>query len=149
MLAPGSVEIAGRLLVSDPVGVDLYRVDGPIVLLTHVAGLYPNDTWSGPAVTYQRVDCTAGRLAVRLQGDPRLFTRPQTVVATEGGAVVGRATIPVNSETSLTVPLRPAADGRCTVRFTVGHTLVPARVEPGSSDTRPLGAHFLDFLPLP
>jgi hypothetical protein len=149
VLAPGTVAIAGRRLVSDPVGVDLYRVDGPIVLLTHVSGLYPNDTWSGPAVTYQRVECTGGRLAVRLQGDPRLFTRPQTVVATEGGVVVGRAQIPVSSETTLTVPLRPAADGRCTVRFAVGRTLVPARVEPGSIDPRPLGAHFLNFVPLP
>ena len=47
----------------DPVGVELYRVDGPIVVLTHVTGLYPNDTWSGRTVTYQRVDCEAGRLS--------------------------------------------------------------------------------------
>jgi hypothetical protein len=145
VLAPGTVALAGKLLVSDPVGVDLYRVNGPIVILTHVTGIYPNDTWSGAAVTYQRVECTGGSIAVQLQGDPRLFTRPQTVVATEGGVVVGRARIPVTAETTLTVPLRPAANGRCTVRFGVGRTLVPARVEPGSLDPRRLGAHFLNF----
>ena len=85
-----------------------------------------------PRVTYQRVECTGGTLAVQLQSDPRLFTRPQTVVATEGGAVVGRATIPPTGETSLT---RAAAAGRERALQRPLHasrdTLVPARVEPG------------------
>ena len=121
----------------DPAGVDLYRVDGPIVILTHVSGLYANDTWSGPAVTYQRVECTGGMLAVQLQGDARLFTRPQTRRrdrrrrGRRPGADPGRRPRP-----GCRVPLRPAANGRCTVRFTVGRTRVPARVEPGSTDTR-------------
>jgi hypothetical protein len=145
VLASGNVELAGKQVASDESGVDLYRVNGPVVILTGVHGLYPNDTWSGRTVAYQRVQCTGGSVAVQLQGDSRLFMRPQTVVATEGGEVVGRKTIPVSSQTTMTVPLRPAADGRCVVRFTVGRTLVPSRVLPGSRDTRPLGAHFLNF----
>jgi hypothetical protein len=133
------------VIAHDPLGIDLYRVDGPIVVLTHVTGLYPGDTWSGKNVTYQRVECGGGSLAVGLQGDAGLFKRPQTVTATESGGQVGRATIPVNGETTLTVPLRPTANHRCVVHFTLGRTVVPKLVEKGSTDPRPLGAHFLRF----
>lgn len=144
VLASGTVELAGKQIAPDAVGVDLYRVDGPIVILTHVTGLFP-DTWSGKTVSYQRVECTGGTISVLLQGDVQLLGRPQTVTATENGAVVARTSIPVNEQTTLRVPLRPAAGRVCTVRFTVGRTVVPARVEAGSTDTRALGAHFLNF----
>ena len=91
-----------------------------VVILSHIGGLYPTDTWSGKTASYQRVDCVGGSLTVTLQGDPQLFRRPQTVVATEGGKVVGRATIPVTKETTLRVPLVPGANRRCDVLFTVG-----------------------------
>ena len=82
---------------------------------------------------------------MQLQGDPQLFKRPQTVIATENGTVVGRNTIPVLAPAVMTVPLKPTPNGRCLVRFTGGRTLVPATVEPSSTDTRPLGAHFQNF----
>jgi hypothetical protein len=145
VLASGATELAGTVIGRDPVGVDLYRVNGPIVILTHVTGLWAGDTWSRKTVTYQRVECTGGKVAVTLQGDVKLFPDGQTVVASEAGAVVGRTRVPANGQTTLTVPLHPAANGRCVVDFTVGHTRVPARVEPGSSDPRALGAHFLNF----
>ena len=84
VLADGAVELAGHVVARDPVGVDLYRVNGPVVILTHVSGLYPNDTWSRRTVTYQRVECTGGTVAVELQGDaacsggPRRSSRPST-----------------------------------------------------------------------
>jgi hypothetical protein len=145
VLASGAVELAGKEIASDEAGVALYRVNGPVVILTRVRGLYPNDTWSGRSVTYQRVECTGGAVSVRLEGDPKLFKRPQTVTATENGRVAARRTIPASTQTTLLVPLHPASNGRCVVRFTVGRTLVPSLVEPGSSDTRALGAHFLNF----
>ncbi len=145
VLAPGSLEIAGKLVAADPVGVDLYRVEGPVVVLTHVTGLYPNDTWSGRMVAYQRVKCTGGTLSVQLGSDPSLFARAQTVVAREAGRVVGSASVPPDGQSVLRVPLIPAAGDRCTVRFDVARTLVPARIHPGSRDRRPLGAHFLAF----
>jgi hypothetical protein len=144
VLTGGGTEVGGTLLAHDDVGTDLYRVNGPVVILSHITGLYKNDTWSGKRVTYQRVECNGGSLTVALQGDAALFKRPQTVTATEGGAVVGHASIPVNGETKLRVPLRPSGGEVCTVHFTVGRTAVP-----GPQDRRHLGAHFLSFTPHP
>jgi hypothetical protein len=145
VLTDGSVALAGAVVASDPVGVALYRVDGPVVVLTHVSGLYPLDTWSGPSATYERVQCNGGRLSVKLESDPQLFRRVQTVVAREGGRVVGRAHISPSGESTLEVPLLPRAGGRCLVRFSVAQTLVPALVQRGSTDHRRLGVHFLAF----
>jgi hypothetical protein len=114
-------------------------VNGAVVILSRVTGLYRNDTWSGPAVRYQRVECNGGSVSVLLQGDAGLFTTPQTVTAREGGAVVGHVRIPVEGQTTLRVPLHPSR-GVCTVRFAVGRTKVP-----GPQDRRRLGAHFLSF----
>ncbi|MBV8396613.1 MAG: hypothetical protein JO064_10200 [Actinobacteria bacterium] len=138
VLADGATEIHGRLVASDPVGTRLYRVDGPVVSLTNVVGLYP-DTWSGKRVQYQRVDCSGGRLAVTLQSDPGLFRDDQLVTASENGALVGRAAVAPTAEPTLTVPLHPS-NGRCVVDFTVARTKVP-----GPQDERRLGLHFLAF----
>jgi hypothetical protein len=110
------------------------------VILSHVRGLYPNDTWSGRNVTYTRVDCAAGRLSVLLGSDPALFGADQVVTARANGHVVGRATVPPAGQSRLTVPVRPGPGGRCRVAFTVQRTKVPGR-----GDRRRLGAHFLSF----
>jgi hypothetical protein len=146
VVAPTTLDVGGTLIQPDPIGYGLYRVDGPVVVLTKVTGVYEGDTWSGPGVTYQRVECTGGTVSVQLGSDPSLFSRAQTVVASEGGRVVGRASIAPAGQSTLKVPLVPRA-GVCTVRFAVGYTLVPARVHPAvrPRDTRRLGAHFLAF----
>ena len=145
VLADGSVDILGHEVGSDPgIGVRLYRVDGPIVVLTHVTGIYDGDTWSGARVTYTRVHCTGGTLRVALSSDPSLFDRDQIVTATVGAAVVGRATVTPTEQSTLDVPLT-AVRGRCVARFAMAHTLVPATVIRGNSDTRPLGVHFDSF----
>ncbi len=136
-----NVEVGGKRVATDGVGVALYRVEGPIVILNRVTGLYANDTWSGKSVTYRRFECAGGRLAVELQGDESLFKTPQTVIATEHGNPIGRTIVPVTGVTTMTVPLVPR-DGACMVRFTVGRTAVP-----GPQDERRLGAHFLSFTP--
>jgi hypothetical protein len=132
-------DVVGKVVASDPQrGVNLYRVDGPLVVATtRVGGLYPNDTWSGRHVTYSRSHCTGGTLTVQLATDPSLYTSTQTVVAREGGSVVGRASIPPTAATQLVVPLH-SRGGTCSVEFDVARTLVP-----GHGDTRALGAHFL------
>ena len=146
VLADGSVEVAGTPVARDErIGVQVLRVGGPVVLLTRIRGLYPNDTWSGRTVGYERVDCTGGRLSVLLQSDPSLFRRDQVVVARARGDTVGRAVVPPAGETRLTVPLRPDPDGRCRVHFEVASTAVPARIVPGSTDDRELGVHFSSF----
>jgi dolichyl-phosphate-mannose-protein mannosyltransferase len=140
VLADGSTDIAGRVVAADPrIGLRLYRVNGPVVLLSHVTGLYPNDTWSGRTATYERVDCGGGRLSVLLGSDPSLYRADQVVTARVGGRVVGRVSIPPTAQRRLTVPLRPSG-GTCRAVFTVGRTKAPGRGDP-----RPLGAHFLAF----
>jgi hypothetical protein len=137
-------DVAGRVLARDArIGLALYRVDGPLVVLTRVTGLYPNDTWSGRRVTYRRLRCTGGHLSVRLGTDEHLFSTAQTVSAQVGNRVVAQIRIAPSQQPVLIVPLRADADGTCSVTFTMSQLRVPARVQPGSNDTRRLGAHFL------
>jgi hypothetical protein len=144
--AASYTDVAGTPLARDDgIGLGLYRVDGPLVVLTRVTGLYPSDTWAGRRVTYRRLRCTGGTLDVRLGTDENLFTRDQVVTAIENGRVVGRATIPPDQQPTLTVPLRPYASGTCAVTFIATRFEVPSRVRPGSSDTRRLAVHYYAF----
>jgi hypothetical protein len=141
------IDLAGTPIARDPgIGLVLYRVDGPLVVLTRVTGLYP-DTWAGRRVTYRRLRCTGGNLSVRLGTDEHLFSTAQVVTATSGGRVVGRIRIAPSGQPTLKVPLRPDARGACRVTFTMAQLRVPALVQRGSTDTRRLGAHFfaIDF----
>jgi hypothetical protein len=143
-LVDGSVDLEGRVVAHDPgTGLSLYRVGGDLIVRTKVTGLYP-DTWSGRVVTYRRVDCGGGRLAVTIGSDPSLYKTAQTVVAYDGNRIVGGAQVPPAATRTLTVPLRRGADGSCIVWFEVERTAVP-----GHGDTRALGAHFLSFVHLP
>ena len=152
VLADQSAGVRGNEVARDPVaGTVLYRTGGPIVLLASVTGLYPNDTasappWSGRTVTYTRRGCSGGTLSVDLASDPALFQSAQTVTARTGGRLVGRVRIEPAVRAALTVPVDPTpGTDVCVVRYEVGRTLVPAQVEPGSTDTRPLGALFVSF----
>jgi dolichyl-phosphate-mannose-protein mannosyltransferase len=152
VLADESAGVKGKEVARDPVaGTVLYRTDGSIALLSSVTGLYPNDTasappWSGRTVTYTRLECGGGTLAVELASDPALFQSAQTVVARTRGKLVGRVRIEPASRSRLTIPVVPTpGTHRCVVRFEVGRTLVPAQVEPGSTDARALGVLFVSF----
>jgi hypothetical protein len=145
VLADGSVDLLGTQVGADPgIGIRLYRVAGPIVVLTHVTGIYDGDTWSGATVTYTRVHCSGGTLKVALASDPSLFRSDQDVSAFVAGKVVGRATVAPTEQATLTVPLA-ASGGRCVTTLHVARTLVPAQVISGNTDTRPLGVHVLSF----
>jgi hypothetical protein len=141
-------DIAGTPIARDSqIGLVLYRVDGPPVVLTRVTGLYPNDTWAGRRVTYRRIRCSGGHLAVRLGTDEHLFATSQLVTATVAGRVVARIRVAPTAQPTLRVPLRPDAERVCRVAFTMAQLRVPALVQAGSKDTRRLGAHFfaIDF----
>ena len=143
VLANSAVELGGKRIKQDPLGVDLYRVNGPIVILSHVGGLYRNDTWSGKTATYQRVECTGGSLDRDAAG-----RRPALQAAADGRRDRGRAGSsaardPGQQGDDAEGSAHAVGDHRCDVRFTAGRTLVPARVQPGSTDLRPLGAHYL------
>jgi len=142
-------DLVGKVIGRDPrIGLNLVRVDGPLVVIkTEVHGLYqdPGDTWSGKAVTYARSSCTGGRLSVLLQSDASLYRSPQVVTAFVAGKVAGVTRVQPTELARLDVRLQPGAGHVCAVRFRVAKTLVPADVIPGSTDTRPLGVHFLRF----
>jgi hypothetical protein len=145
-LTDTSVELDGKVIAQDErKGMLLYRLSGPLRQTTQVAGLYPQDTWSGSTVTYTRLGCTGGSVAVRLESDPSLFTKPQTVTAAVAGRTVAKTTVPPGAIRELRAPLE-RRDRTCVVTFTVSPTAVPAVVTGGQNpDSRVLGIHFTRF----
>jgi hypothetical protein len=145
LLTDGSVTPDGEVVARDDLlGTTLWRIGGEVVSTTSIAGLYPNDTWSGETVTWKRRRCRGGELAVSLSSDPSLFSAPQTVIASVRGAEVGRVRLQPNEQAKLRVQLEPGRE-TCVVRFRVTPTTVPADVLAGSTDRRRLGAHFNTF----
>jgi 4-amino-4-deoxy-L-arabinose transferase-like glycosyltransferase len=152
LLSDGAFAPDGEELARDEaLGTTLWRVDGPLLSTEEVEGLYPNDSWSGPEVTWTKRRCRGGALAVSLSSDPSLFTQSQTVSATNeaglSGTDVSVRFAPAETAT-LRLPVRPES-GICVVRFVVSPTAVPAEVIPGNTDDRVLGAHFnaFDYVP--
>jgi Dolichyl-phosphate-mannose-protein mannosyltransferase len=143
LLADSWFQPDGRALAQDKGwGVTLWRVATPLISAVDIKGLYPNDTWSGPEVTYLRRRCRPGRLTVELSSDDQLFSGPQTVVARSNGSVVGRARLQGNTHVLLNVPAEPMPGTTdCRVVYTVSPTAVP-----GNGDNRVLGAHFNRFV---
>jgi hypothetical protein len=148
LLADSSFEPDGQRLAEDKGwGVTLWRVTTPLVSAVRITGLYPNDTWSGPVVTYLRRRCRPGRLTVDLSSDDKLFLERQTVVARANGSVVGRVRLHGNRHVLLTVPAEPMPGTTdCRVVYTISPTAVPSEVLDGSTDDRELGAHFNRFV---
>ncbi len=138
----------------EALGITLWKLTGPLARTTAVTGLYPNDTWSGRTVTWTRLRCRPGVLRADLHSDPGLFDEPQLVQATTrfatGGAEAAVRFPPTRAAT-LRIPVRPAADGRCVVRYVITPTAVPSEVDPASRDDRVLGVHFdvLSYTPRP
>jgi hypothetical protein len=148
VIADGSVTPDGKAVAIDALGTTVWRLDGPLVSTTTVRGLYANDTWSGPRVTWTRRRCRGGELRVKLSSDPSLFDSPQTVTALVGGREVARTRLRPRGTATLPVAL-PDDRETCVVRFRVSPTAIPADVLEGSSDERALGAHFNAFVYTP
>jgi hypothetical protein len=148
LLADSSFEPDGQWLAQDKGwGITLWRVTTPLVSAVRITGLYPNDTWSGPVVTYLRRRCKPGRLTVDLSSDDKLFLERQTVVARSNGSVVGRVRLHGNRHVLLTVPAEPVPGTTdCRIVYTVSPTAVPSELVDGSTDDRELGAHFNRFV---
>ena len=141
VVVDGSIAPDGTVLGRDEgVGLAVWKVDGgELISTTSVQGLYPNDTWSGPQVSWRRLRCDGGRLRVALSSDPSLFDRDQVVTAFSGGEEVASVHVPPAGQVTLDVLLRPRS-GVCEVLFKVGRTVVP-----GGNDPRQLGVHFDGF----
>jgi Dolichyl-phosphate-mannose-protein mannosyltransferase len=152
VLADSSLEPDGEALARDEGwGMTLWRINPPLVSAVRIDGFYPNDTWSGRTVVYERRRCLPGRLVVSLSSDPSLFLEPQTVVARSNGAVVGRVRLRPEGRAALDVPVAPEpGTTNCRVTFTVAPTAVPSEVTGGENpDPRELGAHFNRFVYTP
>ena len=132
----------GVVVARDPgIGITLWRVSAPLVATaTEIEGRYPNDTWSGPQVTWTRERCRGGTLRVTLSSDPNLFDDDQRVSAAVGGNVVETVLVPPTGSVQMRVPTQPDDRGTCRVVFRVAETKVP-----GGGDDRELGAHFDAF----
>jgi hypothetical protein len=139
-LVDKSVEPVGGLVASDTrKGIDLYRLDGPLRQAVWVRGLYP-DYWAGPRIQYVRRECTGGTLAVRLQGDANLFSKPSQVVVRSHGKVIALAVVrQLAPEQLLKVPLR-ARNGECSATFEISPSAVP-----GGGDDRRLATRVIDM----
>ena len=149
LLADSSFEPDGERVAQDRGwGVTLWKVRAPLVSAVRIDGLYPNDTWSGPEVTYTRRRCTGGRLGVSLSSDPSLFLGPQRVVARSNRRIVGAVRLRPEGSAILSVPVAPLPGTTdCRVVYTVTPTAVPSEVTGGESDdSRELGAHFNRFV---
>ena len=119
----------------------VWRLNGPLLNRVKIEGIYPGDTWSGEVVRWTLRRCRPGKVAARVSSDPNLFDGPQTVRATTLGATAS-VRFPPDEQRTLVVPVTPAADGTCRVRYEVSPTANPSEVVPGSTDDRELGAHF-------
>jgi hypothetical protein len=142
LLTDGSLEPDATAVAQDaPLGLTLWKVNGPLVLVkTHITGIYPGDTWSGPRVTWSREHCSGGHLTVSLSGDAQLLPDGNTVSTPSGAGVH----VAPNKVATLRVPLTSRGD-TCSVVFNIAPTAVPSEVIPGSEDDRELGAHFTAF----
>ena len=116
LLTDGSVEPDAIPVAHDPaLGMTVWKVNGPLVLAkTHVTGIYPNDTWSGPRVTWSREHCRGGSLTVSLSGDAQLLPDGNTVSTPAGASV---RVVPNKAA----VPPRPAHPARRHVHGGVQH----------------------------
>ena len=146
-LLDGSISPDGDIVASNSsLGINLWRLTGPLSSTTTLEGVYPNDTWSGPHVRWARRHCHGGELEVGLRTDPNLVGDELTdVLAEVGGRPAARISVPANGAVTLRVPLT-AVGGSCVVDFRVTPPRIPANRIEGSTDVRPLGAHFDSFV---
>ena len=146
-LLDGSISPDGDIVASNSsLGINLWRLTGPLSSTTTLEGVYPNDTWSGPHVRWARRHCHGGELEVGLRTDPNLVGDELTdVLATVGGRPAARISVPADRSVALRVPLS-TVDGSCVVDFRVTPTRIPANRIEGSTDIRRLGSHFDSFV---
>jgi hypothetical protein len=146
VLTDTSLSVVGR-----KIGVDakkslvVYRVDGPLRAEHLTDGIDYPDRWAGHGALFREFACDGGTLDVTLGSDTHLFKSLQVVHAYVRGGLAATIEVPPGKEVVMQVPLRRGPHGACTVRFRIPRTRVPARVIPGSTDTRALGIRFVGF----
>ena len=120
---------------NDLTGMAVYRLDGPLVVIESLQGLFP-DRWTGASAIYRRYDCERGSLVLDFETNPVLHPKRFSVIVSQHGAETGRLVVPPRpARKVLSVPLRPR-DHFCEASFAI--PTASATVEtPG--DLRQLG----------
>jgi hypothetical protein len=119
-------------------GMHTYRVDGPVVVVEHLQGLYP-DRWTSSFALYRRYACEGGTVRFTVDTNPALHRRPFTVrvyqhdIETEPLRVPARPAVK-----TLSIPLKPR-NGLCYVYLAIP-TRSATAATPG--DLRLLGLRF-------
>jgi hypothetical protein len=146
VLATTSVNLLGRPIARDVAkNLVLYRVTAPARTTQQIIGLYDDPTrpWSGPQVTWQRLNCRGGALHVEVSSDLSLFRGVNQTLAVSGTTKPTTFHLtPKTDHRPLTLPLTPQG-GVCRVVFKISPTRVPANFpQLKRNDTRRLGLHF-------
>jgi hypothetical protein len=128
-----------RVATNELTRMTVYRVDGPVVVVEGLQGLFP-DLWSGPTAVYRRYACTGGWVRFLVETNPILHRRPFVVTIYQHGAESEKRTVPARpARKTLSIQLRPR-DGFCDVFLEVP-TRSATAATPG--DLRLLGLRFL------
>ncbi len=134
IVADTSLPLAGEQVAEDQSrGLRLLRVGGMLRVQYVTKGVY-EDGWAGRTFSLRGFECRRP-VAVRFASDPSLYSKPQVVRAYARGRLVGTVRVPPEEERTLRLP----AGSGCDVTFRVERTKVPAKAQPGSTDTRRLG----------
>jgi hypothetical protein len=129
----------GEVVVTNELtAMHVYRVDGPLITIETLQGLYP-DLWSSSTALYRRYDCAGGSVQFTVETNPRLHPRPFRVSVLQHGLQTGRLRVrALPARKVLTVPL-VSRQGFCDVVLQI--PVVSATAEtPG--DLRLLGLRF-------
>jgi hypothetical protein len=115
-----------------------YRVNGPLVVIEQLQGLYP-DLWSSSSAIYRRYHCAGGSVRFTVETNSRLHRRRFGVTVFQHGVRTGRLTVPARpARKVLSIPLR-SRDGWCDVALQIPVRSATAAT-PG--DLRLLGLRF-------
>lgn len=97
---------------NDPTSMTLYRVGGPLVVIEHLQGLFP-DRWAGSFAAYRRYACSGGSVRFEVETSPAVHRKRFVVTVMQHGVETDRITVrPRPVHKVLTIPLRPH-DGFC------------------------------------
>ena len=129
-------KLRGEVIVRNELtGMAAYRVDGPLVVVEQLQGLYP-DRWTGSYAIYRRNDCAGGSLLLDFETNPVLHPKRFAVSVFQNGVAAGKLSVPARpTDKALSIPLRPR-DGSCEVSLGIP-TASATRETPG--DLRQLG----------
>jgi Dolichyl-phosphate-mannose-protein mannosyltransferase len=122
-----------------------YRIDGPLVAIEHLQGLYP-DLWTSSFAVYRRYACAGGSLRLVVETNPVLHPRRFFVTVSQHGLETGRVAVPARPlRKVLSIPLR-SRNGFCEVGLQIPVASAKT-VTPG--DLRDLGLRVFDVRYVP